>query len=139
MRLSLYCYLFILLGIPGFLSGQKSPFDSFISVLTERYQVDVALAPELIPTLDSIKNYGKEVSTVEDFLRQMLTDKHITYQILDGNKVLLRQDLSGNSNNGQVKIEGIIKEKANHLPLSYAAVNVLNSPRGAYTDESGHF
>ncbi|HUR30520.1 MAG TPA: TonB-dependent receptor, partial [Saprospiraceae bacterium] len=138
MRLSPYCILVLLFGFSEVLFGQKSSFDSFISVLTERYHVDVAVAPELIPVLDSIKNYGKEVKSIEDFLGQMLDDKYITYQIIDGNKVLLRQDKAG-AVKDQVRIEGIIKEKNNHTPLSFAAVNVLNSPRGTYTDEDGHF
>ena len=112
MRLILYCFLLLLLSKPGFLSGQQSSFDSFITVLTKRYEVDVALAPELIPALDSIKNYGTEISSVEEFLHQMLSNKNISYQIIDGNKVLLRQDLSEGNKDGHVRIEGIIKEKA---------------------------
>ena len=84
--------LLLFLGFTSWLTGQSTSFDSFISRLTQQYNVDVAVAPELIPVLDSVKNSSSNITSVEDFLRVMLQDKDVTYRIVDGNKVLLRRN-----------------------------------------------
>ncbi len=119
--------------------GQESPFDSFISRLSSRYQVDVAVAPELIPALDSIKKVGPGFTDIEDFLRQILSDKGVSYQIVDGNKILLRSEKTMVTNKGMIKLRGMVIDSSNQAPLPYVAVNIMNTQHGSYTDDCGLF
>ena len=137
----IHARLVIILGILSFpftIFGQNNSFDSFISRLSDQYEVDVAVAPELIPVLDSLKNYNAAPATLEQFLRQVFRHTFITYEILDGNKVLLRRELNTNSNEQQRIVQGYVKDKF-QKPLSFAGVSIPNSARGTYTDEEGFF
>src|SRR5687768_12825643 len=84
--------IFLLLGWSSAMEGQKSTFDSFLTRLSEQYEVEIALAPELIPTLDSLQDFGPGINNVEELLQQILQGKNIAYQIVDGNKILLRRE-----------------------------------------------
>lgn len=137
MKLSGLIFFFLICTC--LLKGQSPSFDSFISRLSGQYEVDVAIAPELIPMLDSIKNFGPEVRSIEDFLHLILQDKHITYQLIDGNKVLLRKETSIESNEGQILITGTVVDKRDHTPLPFSAIGILNTPHGTNADENGRF
>ena len=137
----IHARLVIILGILSFpftIFGQNNSFDSFISRLSDQYEVDVAVAPELIPVLDSLKNYNAAPATLEQFLKQVFRHTFITYEIFDGNKVLLRRELNTNSNEQQRIVQGYVKDKF-QKPLSFAGVSIPNSARGTYTDEEGFF
>jgi hypothetical protein len=120
--------------------GQVQPtaFDSFASRIAKQYKVDIALSPELIPVVDSILDSGTRITSIDELLLLLVNEEHMTYQILDGNKLMLRRDDSSNSNQGVASIEGTIIDQ-DKLPLSFAAVHILNSTRGCQTDENGHF
>ena len=82
----------LLLTGPHFSFGQSAGFDSFIDRIAGQYKVDVAIAPELVPTLDSIRNVGSEISSIQELLYRLLNHSGITYQIVDGNKLMLRRE-----------------------------------------------
>ncbi len=119
--------------------GQDSNFNSFISRISSQYQVDIALAPELIPALDSIKNYGTEELSLDKLLHQILKDKHVTYQIVDGNKILLRRELEMDAGNRLVRVQGTVKDSRNQMPLAFAAIGIQNTTHGTYTNDKGEF
>lgn len=131
--------LLLFLGFTSWLTGQSTSFDSFISRLSQQYNVDVAVAPELIPVLDSVKNSSSNITSVEDFLRVMLQDKDVTYRIVDGNKVLLRRNHYVEPGDQKILIQGTVMDKSTRLPLMYSAVSVVGTNRGTYTDEQGQF
>ena len=107
--------------------------------MSAQYDVDVAIAPELIPILDSLKNFGSGMTSIEDLLQQLLEDKNVTYQIIDGNKILLRSDGINPPKDNLILIKGTILDKRDHTALPYCAVSILNSQKGTYTDDMGHF
>lgn len=139
MKLSLSGILFLILICTSRGYCQGSSFESFITRLSEQYQVDVAVAPGLIPMLDSLQSSGYPVTGVEDFLQQILRDKNVNYQIIDGNKILLRRESNNTSPKGQLRIEGTIVDSRNQMPLSYGAVSVAGTQQGTYTNDDGHF
>ncbi|MEO6130338.1 MAG: TonB-dependent receptor [Saprospiraceae bacterium] len=119
--------------------GQASGFDSFISRISKQYKIDLALAPELLPALDSIRNLGLEKSNIEDLLHQLLDDTNISYQIVDGNKLMLRRESPFVVGNGSVLLRGKIVDVHDGLPLPYAAITLKGTNRGTFTDENGYF
>lgn len=139
MRLFQPGIIFLLILCASSVIAQDTSFGSFISSVSEKYHVDVALAPELIPALDSIQQSRHPVTGIEDFLQQILMDKNVTYQILDGNKILLRRENNLELNQGKILIEGTIIDSQSQLPLPYGAVTISGTPHGTYTDDNGHF
>lgn len=130
--------LHVILYLPVVILGQETSFESFISRLAHQYNVDVAVAPELIPVLDSLNQNDEVLVTLEQFLQEMFRHSNITYQIVDGNKVLLRREQEVYANNGLQIVQGYVKDKF-QKPLSFAGVSIPNSTRGTYTDEDGFF
>ncbi|MFZ1676676.1 MAG: TonB-dependent receptor [Saprospiraceae bacterium] len=118
--------------------SQVSGFDSFISRISKQYHIDLALAPELIPALDSIRNAGLKNGNIEDLLHQLLAGTNISYQIVDGNKLMLRRETAPQQGSGSIELKGTI---VNHdgVPLPFAAVSLGESTHGAFTDENGNF
>src|SRR5687768_971694 len=131
--------LLLLLLSSCFISAQDQSFDSFISRLSKEFNVDVAIAPELIPVLDSIKNHGNGIDDIQELLETILRDKYVSYQIIDGNKVLLRSEYDAGAEAEQKLITGTILDKHTRAPLPFAAVSIPNTTRGTYTDELGNF
>src|SRR6185369_12674268 len=133
------CALILWLSCVVSVSAQHTAFDSFVSRIASQYKVDIALSPELIPVVDSILDSGTRITTIDDLLKLLVNDEHLTYQIIDGNKLMLRKDVSSSSMQGIATIEGTIVDQQEKLPLAYAAVQILNTNRGCQTDENGHF
>src|SRR5688572_5569627 len=119
--------------------SQNASFDSFISRVSSQYDVDVALAPELIPLLDSLQKEGNGFTGVDDFLKQILKDKNVAYQVIDGNKILLRRETRTGLESGKILINGLILDKINLEPLPYVAVSIEGTKTGTYSDEQGRF
>jgi hypothetical protein len=119
--------------------GQDAGFDSFISRLSRQYKVDLALAPELIPALDSIRNLSPDIANIENLLHQLLDNSDITYQIVDGNKVMLRRNNEFPEGAGFKLLKGRIVDGQDGSPLPYAAVSLMETNRGTFTDENGYF
>jgi ferric enterobactin receptor len=118
--------------------SQVSGFDSFISRISKQYHIDLALAPELIPALDSIRNAGLKNGNIEDLLHQLLAGTNISYQIVDGNKLMLRRETVPQQGSGAIELKGIIVDR-DGVPLPFAAVSLGESTHGAFTDENGNF
>lgn len=123
----------------GLCYGQTSGFDSFIARISRQYKIDIALAPELLPALDSIRNLGLEKSNIEDLLHQLLDDRNISYQIVDGNKLMLRREPPFVEGSGSIVLRGRIIDKHDGTPMPYAAVHIEGTNHGAFTDENGYF
>lgn len=79
------------------------------------------------------------MTSIEDLLQQLLKDKNVTYQIIDGNKILFRSAGIMPPKGNLILIKGTIFDKRDHSPLPYCAVSVLNTQHGTYTDDQGHF
>ena len=133
------CALTLCLSCVVAVSAQHTAFDSFVSRISSQYKVDIALSPELIPTVDSILNSGTRITSIDDLLQLLVHEEHLTYQIIDGNKLMLRKDDHPSSIQGIATIEGTIIDQEEKLPLPYAAVQIVNTTRGCQTDENGHF
>lgn len=124
---------------PYLLSGQSTGFDSFISRISEQYKVDVAIAPELIPVLDSLRGVGIEIKTVDELLRRLFHHSGLTYQIIDGNKVMLRREDPYTPISQLTVIRGIIKDGQSGEPLPYATIRVHEDNSFCHTDDDGQF
>lgn len=131
--------ILLLLAGPCFTFGQNTGFDSFISRVAGQYKVDVAIAPELIPTLDSIRNVGAEITTVQELLYRLLNHTGITYQIIDGNKLMLRREDPGDPNSMLAVLTGVVMDQQTGEPLPYATVYAIHSGSGCNTDAGGRF
>ncbi len=130
----------LLLCIAPYLSkGQSAGFETFIERLTDQYKVDVAIAPELIPVLDSIRNVGTEITTVQELLSRLLNHSGITYQIMDGNKLLLRRENPTDENQLLSVLHGTVFDQQTKQPIPYATVLARNANAGCVTDERGQF
>ena len=132
------CALILCFSCIATVSAQHAAFDSFVSRISSQYKVDIALSPELIPTVDSILNSGTRITTIDDLLQLLVHEENLTYQIIDGNKLMLRKDDNPSSIQGIATIEGTIVDHEK-LALPYAAVQIVNTTRGCQTDENGHF
>ncbi len=129
----------LLLAGPHFSYGQSAGFDSFISRIAGQYKVDVAIAPELIPTLDSIRNIGAEINSIQELLYRLLNKSGITYQIVDGNKVMLRLENPAEANQMLAVLVGTVVDRQTGEPLSFANVFAENANAACNTDENGYF
>jgi hypothetical protein len=129
----------LLLTGPHFSFGQNAGFDSFIDRIADQYKVDVAIAPELLPTLDSIRNVGSEISSIQELLYRLLNHSGITYQIVDGNKLMLRREDPQDKNQMLAVLVGTITDAKTGEPLPYATVVADKSNAGCNTDENGRF
>ncbi|HQW25831.1 MAG TPA: TonB-dependent receptor, partial [Saprospiraceae bacterium] len=129
----------LLLTGPHFSFGQSAGFDSFIDRIAGQYKVDVAIAPELVPTLDSIRNVGSEIASIQELLYRLLNHSGITYQIVDGNKLMLRREDPRDENQTLAVLVGTITDAKTGEPLPYATVVADNSNTGCNTDENGRF
>ncbi|MBL0006704.1 MAG: TonB-dependent receptor [Saprospiraceae bacterium] len=129
----------LLLTGPHFSFGQSAGFDSFIDRIAGQYKVDVAIAPELVPTLDSIRNVGSEISSIQELLYRLLNHSGITYQIVDGNKLMLRREDPLDENQMLAVLVGTITDAKTGEPLPYATVVAHKSNTGCNTDENGRF
>jgi len=138
MNRILLCALNMCLSAVMYGQAQPTAFDSFVSRINKQYKVDIALSPELIPVIDSILDSGTRITTIDELLQLLVHEEHLTYQIVDGNKLMLRKEIGSGPTQGVATIEGTIIDQE-RLPLAYAAVHVLNSTRGCQTDEHGHF
>ena len=116
--------------------GQGPSFNSFINRVTTQYNVDVALAPELVTTLDSIRDKG-QYETIESLLEELLRTTNISYRIIDGNKILLRREDNLKTGNDYVLTGNITDEEG--VPLSFAAVSISDTEQGTFSDEFGDF
>ena len=130
----------LLLCIGPYLSkGQDAGFETFIDRLSNQYKVDVAIAPELIPVLDSIRNIGSEITTVQELLSRLLYHSGITYQIIDGNKLMLRRENPTDENQLLSVLTGTVFDQQTKQPIPYAIVMARNANAGCITDERGQF
>lgn len=133
------CALILCLSCVVSVHAQHTAFDSFVSRIASQYKVDIALSPELIPTVDSILNSGTRITSIDELLQLLVHEEHLTYQIVDGNKLMLRKDESNTSFQGIATIEGTIIDQEEKQPLAYAIVHIAHTTRGCQTDENGHF
>ena len=130
----------VLMCLGPYLSkGQGAGFESFIDRLSDQYKVDVAIAPELIPVLDSIRNVGTEITTVQELLSRLLNHSGITYQIMDGNKLMLRRENPTDVNQLLSVLTGTVYDQLTKQPIPYATVLARNANAGCVTDERGQF
>jgi outer membrane receptor protein involved in Fe transport len=139
MRLFRYGILFLLLAGPHLSVGQRAGFNSFIERVADQYKVDVAIAPELIPLLDSIRNEGTEINTIQDLLYRLLNQSGITYQLIDGNKLMLRRESLTDSNQVLTFLMGTVVDAQTGKPLAYATVFAPSSNTACNTDDFGRF
>jgi hypothetical protein len=139
MPLFRYGILLLLLAGTHFAHGQSAGFDSFISRIEGQYKVDVAIAPELLPTLDSIRNVGTEITSIQELLYRLLNHSGITYQIVDGNKLMLRREKPATENRIQAVLVGTVTESQTGAPLPYATVFAATSNAACNTDDNGYF
>jgi len=133
------CALILWLGSVVVAHAQHTAFDSFVSKIAKQYKVDIAISPELIPVVDSILNSGAPVTSIDDLLKLLVEEEHMTYQIVDGNKLMLRKKDTSNPQQNIATIEGTIIDQLEKFPLAFAAVQIINTTRGCQTDENGHF
>jgi hypothetical protein len=132
--------IILLLCIGSYLSkGQDAGFETFIDRLSDQYKVDVAIAPELIPVLDSIRNVGVEITSVQELLSRLLNHSGITYQIMDGNKLMLRRENSMDERLQLSVLTGTVFDQQSKEPIPYATVLARNANAGCITDERGQF
>lgn len=131
--------LLLLLAGPVLSHGQSTGFDSFISRISGQYKVDVAIAPELLPTLDSIRNVGTEITSVQELLYRLLNHTGITYQIIDGNKLMLRRENPLEEDDRLAVLTGEVIDASNGKPLPFATVYATRTASGGNTDENGRF
>ncbi len=129
----------ILLTVPICSFGQSADFDSFISRVEEQYKVDVALAPELIPTLDSMRHIGMDVSSIQELLHQLLNHDKISYQLIDGNKLMLRREKPNDPDKVKATIVGRIANKNTGAPMPFVSVYAPTSNTASTTDDKGNF
>ena len=130
----------LLLCIGPYLSeGQSAGFETFIERLSDQYKVDVAIAPELIPVLDSIRNVGSEITTVQELLSRLLNHSGITYQIMDGNKLMLRRENPTDERLFLSVLTGTVYDQQTKEPIPYATVLARNANAGCITDDRGQF
>ncbi len=129
--------ILLLAGAPSTLIWcQGTSFNSFVNRLTTQYKVDVALAPELVTTLDSLRDQG-QFETIELLLEELLRTTNISYRIIDGNKILLRREDKARSPNDFMLSGNITDEEG--APLSFAAVSISETDQGTFSDENGYF
>lgn len=132
--------IILLLCIGPYLSkGQNAGFESFIDRLSNQYKVDVAIAPELIPMLDSIRNVGADITTIQELLSRLLNHSGITYQIMDGNKLMLRRENPMDDRRLLSVLTGTVFDQVTKQPIPYATVFARNANAGCITDEKGQF
>jgi hypothetical protein len=139
MRLFRYGILLLLFAGPHLSIGQSAGFDSFIDRVAEQYKVDVAIAPELIPVLDSIRNVGTDINTIQELLYRLLNQSGITYQLLDGNKLMLRREDPADSNQIITFVTGTIHDAQTGQPMPYATVFAHVSNTACTSDDQGRF
>jgi|GEM_PF-1157212 len=133
------CALILWFGCVVSIQAQHTEFDSFVSKIAKQYKVDIAISPELVPVVDSILDSGTRITSIDDLLQLLVHEEHLTYQIVDGNKLMLRKDETISAESGIATIEGTIIDQQQNLPLAYALVHIVNTTRGCQTDENGHF
>lgn len=139
MNRNLSCALLLWISCHVMAVAQTTGFDSFVSRISKQYKLDIAIAPELIPKVDSILESGTVIASVQDLLRLLVRGDHISYQLVDGNKLMLRQESHPAENAIQAILEGNILSMTDGSPLAFAAVSLLNTPKGCLADENGHF
>lgn len=139
MRLFRPGILLLLLSGPFFASAQNPGFDSFIDRIAEQYKVDVAIAPELIPVLDSIRHVGSEITSVQELLSRLLNQSGITYQLIDGNKLMLRRENIADSNQVIAFLVGTVIDEQSKEPLPFATLFAHASNTACHTDDAGQF
>ena len=126
--------ILFLMAAPLFVNGQDAGFDSFISRISGQYKVDVAIAPELVPTLDSIKNVGTEITSIQELLYRLLNHSGITYQIIDGNKLMLRREDPTDDHQMLAVLVGTVTDDQSGEPLPFATVIASNGNNACNTD-----
>ena len=119
------------------LASSQNEFSSFLSEVSDQYDVEFALAPELIPILDSLHSVINRPSSLDAFLKLLLSEGDVSYRIVDHNKILLRREMI-NTSPGHYEIEGSIVDPSGQ-PLSWAAITLSHSIAGTYSDEEGIF
>ncbi len=130
---------FLLFTLPYVSFGQGKEFDTFISKVESQYKVDIALAPELIPTLDSIRDVGTDISSIQELLHRLLNQSGISYQLIDGNKLMLRRERIKDVGGIKATIIGHIVNQQTGEPMPFVSVFAPNANTACTTDENGNF
>ena len=120
------------------LFSQQANFSSFISRLSDNYNVHVALAPELIPALDSLRYSGHDIQSIQALLELLLKESGISYQIVDGDKIMLRREDPVRNIHGSIILKGNVLDKNSGEPLAFASIAGAGG-HGCIADENGHF
>lgn len=119
--------------------GQPPVKASFLETLIRTYHVEIAVAPELIPTLDSLRNSGKTFATVEEFLSALLDDRAISFEIIDGDKIMLRRKWMTPGAEAPYVLHGQVLSAEDQAPLSFATVVCLPEGAAVNAGEDGRF
>lgn len=122
------------------LVGQKKyMLSEFIELLSEKYQIDVAIDPALL------NHHSINVSTISNenilgSLDVLFSDAGLDYYFLDKNQLLLRKSNSLNTAMGSsILMRGKILDEKSGEPLAFASVYTTNFLRGTTSDAHGHF
>jgi hypothetical protein len=118
--------------------AQTAGFDAFVTSIATQYHVDVAIAPELIPVVDSVLQSGDDIHSIHELVKLLVNEEHISYQLIDGNKLMLRRDIASERRIAAV-LEGTVYSDADNTPLAFAAIQLKDSNTGTLTNDSGHF
>jgi len=128
-----------LLLLAAYASAQPAEASSFLDRLARTYRVEVAVAPELLPALDSLRGSGVEYGSVDEFLADLLRESRIGYQVVDGDKIMLRRESRITPTDNKYVLQGYILSAADGEPLPFATVICQPDGPAANADESGHF
>lgn len=135
--------LIICICIPGFsqVAIVDSDFEYLIQQLTETYHVEIAYAESLKQEFTYDRNLDIEGKAINQILDEVFSSQHISYIILDDNKLLIRKENTPNVYNYQEKIviNGQVKDKLSGQPLPYASVYIVSQNTGTITKENGEF
>jgi hypothetical protein len=119
--------------------AQTAGFDAFVTSIASQYHVDVAIAPELIPVVDSVLRSGDGIHTIHELVKRLVNEENISYQLIDGNKLMLRRDPMREIRYYAALLEGHVYNDEDNKPLAFAAIQFNGSSIGTTTNENGHF
>lgn len=80
--------------------------------------------------------------TVDYFLKKILADKNLNYEIINGNYIILKKASktdTENTNNDLPLFCGKIIDSLTQQPLPYATISFKKSNKGNYSNEDGEF
>ncbi len=131
-------YILLIYG-PLLSFGQPAGYDSFITRLTDQYKVDLAIAPELIPALDSIRGLGLHIQSLDELLSRLLRSSGLVYQVVEENKLMIRRDVRIPESLARGILRGRVTDLQSGQPLPFATIVATASNSVCNTDDAGYF